>query len=66
MVYGGAPTLLSGIFLSCSEELRSGESIWHAFGLEAGEHDLRLVVRGESYGESRGQRITVQDLIVFR
>jgi hypothetical protein len=51
---------------SDSKELRSVESIWHAFGLAAGEHDLLLVVRGEPYGESQGQRITVQDLIVFR
>jgi hypothetical protein len=45
---------------------KGGESVWHAFGLQPGEHTLRLVVRGEPYGESQGAEITLTDLVVFR
>jgi hypothetical protein len=51
---------------SDSDQLRSGESLWHAFGLESGEHEIRLVVRGERYEESQGQLMMIQDLVVFR
>ncbi len=42
------------------------ESVWHAFGLAPGEHDVRLVVRGEPYGESTGADVSVTSLVVFR
>jgi len=47
------------------------ESVWHAFGLESGEHQLRVVVRGEPYhgtdGEtSAGTDISLSYLVVFR
>ena len=45
---------------------KGGESVWHAFGLPPGEHTLRLAVRGERYGESKGSEITLTDLVVFR
>jgi hypothetical protein len=45
---------------------KGGESVWHAFGLPNGKHSIRLVVRGESYGESRGADIVINELIVFR
>jgi hypothetical protein len=49
------------------ENSRKGaESVWHAFKLANGKHDLRLVVRGETYGESKGTVIGIDDLIVFR
>jgi hypothetical protein len=48
------------------KDVKFGEAIWHAFGLEDGEHEVRLVVRGEPYAESEGADVTVSDLTVFR
>ena len=54
------------------EEARKGaESVWHVFGLEDGEHQLRMVVRGEPYrgesgDESKGTDISLSYLVVFR
>lgn len=45
---------------------KTGESVWHAFGLKNGKHEVRLVVRGEPYANSKGKDIEVRDLIVFR
>jgi hypothetical protein len=45
---------------------KGGESVWHAFGLPAGDHNLRVVVRGERFGDSKGSEITLTDLVVFR
>ena len=45
---------------------KSGESVWHAFGLQPGEHTVKLAVRGEPYGQSAGADIGIQDLVVFR
>jgi hypothetical protein len=47
------------------------ESVWHAFGLDDGEHRLRVVVRGERYrgaggDESTGTEIALSYLLVFR
>ncbi len=47
------------------------ESVWHAFGLESGEHELRVVVRGEPYRaidgeESAGTDVSLSYLVVFR
>jgi len=47
------------------------ESVWHVFGLEDGEHQLRVVVRGEPYrgvdgDESSGTDISLSYLVVFR
>ena len=42
------------------------ESIWHKFGLTDGEHTIRLVVKGEPFGDSAGADVTISDLIVFR
>jgi len=47
------------------------ESVWHAFGLEDGAHQLRLVVNGEPYrgrdgSESTGTDIQLSYLVVFR
>ena len=53
---------------SYSDEINSKrrESIWHNFGLPDGEHTIRLVVKGEPFGDSAGADITISDLIVFR
>ena len=45
---------------------KTGESVWHAFKLKPGKHEIRVVVRGERYKESRGSEIGLEDLIVFR
>jgi hypothetical protein len=44
--------------------VKGGEAVWHAFRLKRGMHTLRLVVRGERYGD--GADVAVQDLVVFR
>lgn len=49
------------------EESRKGdESVWHMFGLESGKHTVRLAVRGEPYGDSKGSDISLNSLVVFR
>jgi hypothetical protein len=48
------------------DSTKSGESVWHAFGLKSGKHTVRLVVLGKPYGGSKGAEIALQDLIVFR
>jgi hypothetical protein len=45
---------------------KSGEAVWHAFGLRNGKHTIRLVVRGEPYGGSSGADIVLTNLVVFR
>ena len=42
------------------------EAVWHAFHLKPGPHEVRLVVRGEPYGESTGNEIAIEDFVVFR
>jgi hypothetical protein len=45
---------------------KTGEAVWHAFGLKNGKHTVRLVVRGEPYADSKGAKIALNDLITFR
>jgi hypothetical protein len=42
------------------------EDVWHRFDLPAGKHTVRLVVRGERFGESSGSEIRIHSLIVYR
>lgn len=42
------------------------EALWHQFGLADGEHELKVVVRGEPYRESSGTRISISSLLVYR
>jgi hypothetical protein len=56
---------------SDEEANKHGESVWHAFGLENGEHRVRVVVNGEPYrgiggDESKGTEISLSYLVVFR
>jgi hypothetical protein len=56
---------------SDEDATKSSESVWHAFGLQNGEHQLRVVVRGEPYvgvdgDESTGTDISLSYLVVFR
>jgi hypothetical protein len=48
------------------DDVKFNEAIWHAFGLEDAEHEVRLIVRGEPYAESHGAEITLTDLVIFR
>jgi len=59
---------LDGTLDSNSDEAdtKSGESIWHKFGLANGKHTLRLVVRGEPFQGHSGTDVTLTDLVVFR
>ena len=45
---------------------KGGESVWHEFGLKSGKHTVRVVVRGEPYGEGKGTDVAIEDLVVFR
>ncbi len=48
------------------DSTKSGDSLWHAFGLPAAKHTVRVVVRGEPYPGSKGSDISISDLVVFR
>jgi hypothetical protein len=52
----------------CSDERGSkgGEAVWHAFGLKNGPHTLRLLMRGEPYGDYKGTNVALTDLVIFR
>jgi hypothetical protein len=45
---------------------RTGEAVWHGFGLKKGNHTVRLVVRGETYPGSTGSDVAIDDVVVFR
>jgi hypothetical protein len=45
---------------------RSGESVWHAFGLSDGKHTVRLVVLGEPYADASGTAVAIDGLILYR
>ncbi|UCG86566.1 MAG: ADP-ribosylglycohydrolase family protein [Gemmatimonadota bacterium] len=56
---------------SDEDATKSHESVWHAFGLQDGEHRLRVVVRGEQYvgtdgDQSSGTDVSLSYLVVFR
>lgn len=40
--------------------------IYHIFNLKPGEHEMRIVVKGEKKPESQGSMIGVSDAVVFR
>lgn len=52
----------------CSDEKadKSREAVWHGFGLRRGRHTLRVVVRGEPYGDRKGADVAIDGLIVLR
>lgn len=61
-----------GIYDTFSEDgqTKSDEALWHRFGLEAGEHEVRLRLTGEPYvrGDVRSEasRLSLQESVVFR
>ena len=48
------------------DQAKFGEDVWHAFGLKNGSHSVRLVVSGEPGPGSKGNDISIEDLVVFR
>lgn len=48
------------------DNTKYGEAVWHRFGLKNGPHTVRVVVRGEPYGGSKGAEIAIEDLVVYR
>ncbi len=60
-------TLDSTVDANSDEDQGKGsEVIWHRFGLKAGKHTLRVVVKGEAMYAGKGTAIVLEDLIVFR
>jgi hypothetical protein len=45
---------------------KTGEAVWHGFGLKKGTHSVRVVVLGEPYPGSSGSVVTLDDVVVFR
>lgn len=45
---------------------KGGESVYHDFALKPGKHTLKLVVKGEPYQGSKGAKIALSNLVVFR
>jgi len=43
-----------------------GINLWHAFGLQPGEHTIRLVVKGERRPESLGNKVYITEYQVFK
>jgi len=41
-------------------------NLWHAFGLQPGNHNIRLVVKGEKRPESMGTKLYITEALVFR
>jgi hypothetical protein len=48
------------------DNTKSGEAVWHAFGLKNGAHTIRLVVLGEPANGSTGANVEIEDLVYFR
>ncbi len=45
---------------------KGDESVTHAFKLKNGKHTVKLIVTGVRHAESKGAKIGVQNLVVFR
>lgn len=41
-------------------------NLWHAFNLQSGNHNVKLIVKGEKRPESLGTRIYVSEAIIFK
>jgi hypothetical protein len=49
-----------------SSQQHSDVSLWHVTGLQAGQHTVKLVVRGEKRPESEGTSVYVTGATIFR
>jgi hypothetical protein len=47
-------------------QIRGNEAVWRLFGLKNAPHEIRVVVRGEPYKDSKGSDVGITRLIVFR
>jgi hypothetical protein len=48
------------------DKRKLNDAVWWKFGLASGKHTVKLVVKGERFGNSTGTEIRVQDLVVYR
>lgn len=48
------------------DKRKFNDAVWWKFGLSAGHHTIKLMVKGEPYGQSKGTEVRVQDLIIYR
>ncbi|MCJ7448613.1 MAG: ADP-ribosylglycohydrolase family protein [Bacteroidales bacterium] len=49
-----------------SSQQHSNVSLWHATGLQSGQHTVKLVVRGEKRPESDGTSVYITGVIIFK
>jgi len=47
-------------------DAKGSEAVWHAFRLEPGQHDLRVVLKGEPFADASGSFVELVDLVVFQ
>ena len=47
------------------KDVRGGADVWHTFGLAKGKHVVRIVVRGQPFGDSSDSWIILSDAVVF-
>ncbi|MDX1984528.1 MAG: ADP-ribosylglycohydrolase family protein [Bryobacteraceae bacterium] len=52
--------------VSDERDRRIAESLWHAFRLAPGKHNLRIVVKGEPGPGAKAADVAIERLIVFR
>jgi hypothetical protein len=41
-------------------------NLWHAFGLQPGDHTVKLIVKGEKRPESLGTRLYISEALIFK
>lgn len=51
---------------SDEDEGKGGESVFHRFRLKSGTHTVKLVVTGVRHTNSKGAKVAVNDIVVFR
>lgn len=53
-------------YYNFSGQEHHGVSIWHAFGLNPGEHLLKIVIKGENRPESAGSKVYISGALIFK
>ena len=41
-------------------------ALWHVYGLDAGAHTVRIVMRGDADARSKGKTVVIQRAITYR
>lgn len=49
-----------------ADERTHDNVLWHAYGLKAGHHTLRIVPTGQADARSKGKRIAISEAIIYR